>query len=152
MIAHVPGTIKKLKRTPWRFQKTFRTPLPDLTRFVAAIAAAQQDLTGGSLVIEEIVFEPKQPPAFISSEAWRSMTFDTTVSATSADSAQALLVAALSNWIDFYFIFTPKPFVIYADHDEYCTFFANSRSNLNGVCESLSQAGFQVMEGYERKT
>ena len=39
--------------------------------------------------------------------------------------------------MDFWFIPTPEAFVIYADHDEYTTFFANSNANLNGVVEPL---------------
>ena len=61
----------------------------------------------------------------------------------------ALLEAALGDWVDFWFVPTPKPFVIYADHDEYTTFFANSKSNLNGVVEPLVKQGFKTVE-YER--
>lgn len=40
--------------------------------------------------------------------------------------------------------------MIYADHDEYCTFYSSERSNLARVREALINAGFQVVEDYER--
>jgi hypothetical protein len=61
-----------------------------------------------------------------------------------------LLEAALSDWIDFIFVPTPKPFVIYADHDEFTTFYANTKSNLNPVVEALSARGFKRVQDYER--
>ena len=36
-----------------------------------------------------------------------------------------------------------------ADHDEYTTFFANSKSNLDGVIEPLLKQGFKPVD-YER--
>ena len=65
------------------------------------------------------------------------------------DEVGALLQAALSDSVDFWFIPTPKPFVIYADHDEYTTFFANSKSNLNGIVDPLLKRGFESVD-YER--
>jgi hypothetical protein len=38
-----------------------------------------------------------------------------------------LLEAALGDWVDFLFVPVPKPFAIYADHDDYITLYANSR-------------------------
>jgi hypothetical protein len=62
----------------------------------------------------------------------------------------ALLEAALSDWLDFLFVPTPEPFVIYADHDEYTTFYAGTRSNLDRVVEALSAKGFAKVPDYER--
>jgi hypothetical protein len=45
----------------------------------------------------------------------------------------------------------PKPFVIYADHDEYTTFFANTKSNLNRVAQPLTAGGFVSVPDYERQ-
>jgi hypothetical protein len=47
------------------------------------------------------------------------------------------LIAVLSDCVDFLFIPTPTSFVIYADHDEYITFYAHTRSNLNQVANPL---------------
>ena len=46
---------------------------------------------------------------------------------------------------------TPKPFVIYADHDEFTTFYANTRSNLNRVSDTLLTQGFEEVSGYQRQ-
>ena len=64
---------------------------------------------------------------------------------------EELLHATLSDWVDFLFVPAPKTFVIYADHDEYTTFYANSRSNLNRVTESLLTQGFEEVSGYQRR-
>lgn len=61
-----------------------------------------------------------------------------------------LLEAALGDWVNFTFVPKPKPFVIYADHDEYTTFYANTKSNLNGVVQALSGAGFEKVPDYQR--
>jgi hypothetical protein len=64
--------------------------------------------------------------------------------------AEALLLAALGDWVDFVLVPVPKPFVIYADHDEYTTFLASTKSNLNRVVQPLAAAGFQKVPDYER--
>jgi len=64
---------------------------------------------------------------------------------------EELLNAALSDWVDFIFVPAPKPFVIYADHDEYTTFYANTGSNLNRVAEPLLTQGFEEVSEYQRR-
>jgi hypothetical protein len=44
----------------------------------------------------------------------------------------------------------PKRFVIYADHDEYITFYASSKSNLNAVAMPLKTAGFARVDDWSR--
>ncbi|HUA66595.1 MAG TPA: hypothetical protein VME24_12155, partial [Alphaproteobacteria bacterium] len=61
------------------------------------------------------------------------------------------LVATFSDWVDFFFVPAPKPFVIYADHDEYATFFANTKSKLNSVVEPLLKSGFKQVLNYQRQ-
>jgi hypothetical protein len=63
---------------------------------------------------------------------------------------QLLLHAILSDWIDFIFVPEPKSFAMYGDHDEYTTFFAHSRSNLNRVVHALS-GEFRMVSDYERR-
>lgn len=62
-----------------------------------------------------------------------------------------LSIAALSDWVDFVFIPKPKPFVIYADHDEFTTFYANTKSNLNLVAQPLLANGFKQVSDYQRR-
>jgi hypothetical protein len=54
-------------------------------------------------------------------------------------------------WI-FSFVPAPKPFVIYADHHDYTTFYANTRSNLNRVADALLAQGFEEVSGYQRRS
>jgi hypothetical protein len=72
------------------------------------------------------------------------------VTAVGAQEMQELLHTAFTDWFDFLFVPTPKPFVIYADHDEYTTFYANTRSNLNRVVEALVAQGFEEVAEYRR--
>jgi len=97
------------------------------------------------------VFEPKSLIATLakyslSAKACR----DWSLQATGRDEVAEILQAALSDWIDFAFVPTPKPFVIYADHDEYVTFYANTKSNLNTVVEALSARGYRRVLDYQR--
>jgi hypothetical protein len=47
---------------------------------------------------------------------------DASIFSTNPEEVPALLVSAFSDWSDFLFVPRPKPFVIYADHDEWVTF------------------------------
>jgi hypothetical protein len=150
-VSHASGALKKLQRTQWQFQRTFKTPLGDLERFVDAIASAHPEMSGGLLGVESVVFEPKHAPQCATPDIWRTLAADSTIAVDSPADARSLLIAALSDWLDFYFVPEPKPFALYADHDEYCTFYAaNSRSKLSRVCDTLVRAGFQPIDGYER--
>ena len=70
--------------------------------------------------------------------------------ATGQEEVRLLLHAIFSDWVDFIFVPEPKSFAIYADHDEYTTFFAHTRSNLNRVVNALSD-GFKTVPEYERR-
>ena len=104
------------------------------------------------MAIEQAVFEPKHwidlltryslPPRYAKGVS---------VTATGQQELEELLHTAFTDWFDFLFVPTPKPFVIYADHDEYTTFCANTRSNLNRVVEALSAKGFQEVTEYWRE-
>ena len=56
----------------------------------------------------------------------------------------------MDEWIDFLFVPTPKPFVIYADHDDYITFLAHKKGQLSRVVEALTAAKFRAQD-YVRK-
>ena len=59
---------------------------------------------------------------------------------------EELLLAAFTDFIDFKFFPVPKPFVLSADHDEYTSFFAISKSNLNRVVLRLESVVEYVPE------
>jgi len=144
-----PSVLKQLRKASWKFQQTFKT-LKKLEPFVASIIS-----TGGPqtacVTIEQIVFEPKNlidqltryslPPRCGKGAS---------VTATGRHEIEELLQAAFADWVDFLFVPSPKPFVIYADHDEYATFYANTRSNLNRISEALSLQGFEKIAEYTR--
>jgi len=146
-----PGALKRFRRTPWKFQQTYVTPLKYLHSFVAAIMSVNQKMKSGYFTIERAVFEPAHliklladhsiPPRYE-----RGVSF----CAVGREEMQLLLHAILSDWIDFIFVPEPKTFTILADHDEYTTFFAHSRSNLNRVVHALS-GQFKMVSDYERR-
>jgi hypothetical protein len=144
------GAIKKFKRTSWRFQETFQTPLKDLDRFVSTILLRQEKVEQAHVIIDQIVFEPKNLNALISNNETKSLSKDWSLLATHKEEVQILLRAALADWVDFAFIPSPKPFVIYGDHDEYTTFYANTKSNLNSVVSVLIESGFKQVTNWQR--
>ena len=149
-ISKRPGAIKKFGRTPWKFQSTFQTPLKQLDPFVSTILSANEALESASVIIEGFVFEPKHLKAFMDGKQTGPIERDVTFTADGREQTKELLMAAFSDWADLVFVPMPKPFVIYADHDEYATFFANTKSNLNSVVEPLLKNGFKEVLNYQR--
>jgi hypothetical protein len=149
-ITQTPGAIKKFSRSSWRFQQTFRTPLKKLKPFVATILDAVGQIESGAVTIDGYVFEPKNLHQLLASQNVPPTVYhDVVVTALGRESVEILLRTAFSDWVDFVFQPSPKPFVIYADHDEYTTFFANTKGKLNQVVLPLNAAGFEKVE-YER--
>jgi hypothetical protein len=146
-----PNAFKQLRKTPWRFQQTFKTPLKNLHPFVAVIISAASPETA-CVTIELAVFEPKH---WIDLLARHSLTprygRGVSVTAVGCREGEELLQAAFTDWFDFIFVPTPRSFVIYADHDEYTTFYANTRSNLNRVVTPLLALGFEQIPEYTRQ-
>ncbi len=147
----IQGSLKRFRRTSWRFQETFHTPLKNLKPFVGAIAAALDPLSAGCVTINQVVFEPNHLIALLTRHSLPAeYGHDWSVTAEGKQETEALLEAALGDWVDCLFVPTPKPFVIYADHDEYITFYANTKSNLNRIAQALFGNGFEKVPGYER--
>jgi hypothetical protein len=151
-LSESPGTLKKFRRTSWKFQQTFLTPLQSLQSFVSAIVSANQQMKSACLTIEQVVFEPSHLINLLASHSL-PQTYGCDVSLTAANQheIEPLLLAVFSDWIDFIFVPEPKSFVIYADHDEYTTFFAHTRSNLNRAVKPLADHGFKMVPNYERR-
>ena len=152
MIAsHIPGTIKQFGRTIWRFQQTFGTPLKDLDRFVSTILSADPMIEEACVTIDQVVFEPKHLITLLSSNSLpTNYGHDWSFNVTGKQQVHELLKTILADPVDFFFIPTPKPFVIYADHDEYITFYANTKSNLNRAVNPLSDKGFKLIKDFQR--
>jgi hypothetical protein len=151
-LSDAPEALKRFRKTTWKFQQTFKTPLKDLPSFVTTVLSGCHELHGASITIDAVVFEPKHLIGLLSSHSL-ALRYGKGVRLTTNDAREVspLLEAALGDWIDFVFSPQPKLFVIYADHDEYTTFYAHSRSNLNRVTDALKQRGFTSVEGYRRR-
>jgi hypothetical protein len=61
-----------------------------------------------------------------------------------------LLEEILGNWIDFVFVPSPQLLAIYADHDEYTTFYTPNEAGLQLLTTTLEDAGFQAIVNYTR--
>jgi hypothetical protein len=147
-----PGALKRFRRIPWRFQRTFQTPVKNLLPFVSAIVSALQPIQVAQVIIDAVVFEPRKLIALLEeSSIGATLTHDVTLEAAGEAEVQNLLRATLSGSVDFVFVPTPPRVAIYADHDEYTTFFSVTKSHLNRVVRSLTASGFQPIEGYERR-
>jgi hypothetical protein len=111
-------------------------------------------MKSGCLTIEQAVFEPTH---LINLLASYSMSMPPrygcgfSLTATGQQELEMLLLAVFSDWVDFIFVPEPKSFGIYADHDEFTTFFAHTRSNLNRVVKPLAEGGFKMIPDYERR-
>ena len=146
-----PNALSQFRKTLWKFQQTFKTPLKRLEPFVAAIASSIQPLQIASVTIEQVVFEPKGWIGLLTRHSL-PIRYERGVSVTAEGHVEIeeLLRAALSDWVDFLFVPIPEPFVIYADHDEYTTFYAHNHPSLSQVAEALLAQGFEQITGYER--
>ena len=90
------------------------------------LVAVHQPLETGIMTIDEYVFEPKTLNAFLADRSiCETITHAVSLEAESKQAFEALLRVTLADWIDFLFIPSPKRFAVYADHDEYITFYAH---------------------------
>jgi hypothetical protein len=147
-----PGALKQFRSIPWKFQQTFMTPLKNLQNFVATIVSANPSLDAGCLTIEQVVFEPKHLIGLLTRYSFPPRYgHGLSLTAAGQQEVEDLLHAALSDWVDFIFLPEPQVFAIYADHDEYTTFYSQNRSNLDRITEALANKGFKAITGYERQ-
>jgi hypothetical protein len=142
--------LQRFRSAPWQFQQTFVTPLKDLKCFVSTICGVHS-LDRAVLTTDTVVFEPQDVIRFFASH---SVTLENcykfTVLAEGQDEIAELLEVVLSNWIDFLFVPTPQSFAIYADHDEYTTFYFSNHETLVEFVEKLREAGFKDIHDYKR--
>jgi hypothetical protein len=143
--------IKKFCKSHCEFQRTFATPLKDMDLFVSAILSGDDVFEKGALEIDQVVFEPKNLVAVLARHSLpTACTNGASLVALGREEIYDLLRAALSSWVDFLFIPQPKAFVIYADHDEYTTFFGSRKSHSSRVADRLLLKGFKEISGYQR--
>lgn len=149
-VTPTPGALKKFRRTPWRYQQTVERPdAGDLERFVAAIITAHGRLEAATVTIDAVIFYTERMSALCPTGS--ALTHDISLNAQSAEETQTLLVAAFWDGPDFVCVPTPKPFVFYADHDDWITFYANTKSHLNHVIEPLASCGYKLVQDWQRE-
>ena len=151
---HTPGSFKKLRnKALLQEQRTFQTPLENLQPFVTTILSAIEPIQSGRIVIDEIIFEPHYLSDLLTGHSimvppmsnTRDL-HDWTLSCSEIVETQQLLVAVLRDKFDFMFAPTPGSFMIYADHDDYATFFSRKKSHLTRMVQALSRIGISPVE------
>lgn len=145
-------SLREFRQTPKQFQQTFQTPLKNLPSFVATILSTHQQIESGRVTIELVVFEPRSlidlltkyalPPRYSS---------DVSLVATGKQEIETLLETVLSEWLDFIFVPEPQQFSMYADHDEFTTFFAHTQPELEKLVSALTSKAFDKIPDYQRK-
>jgi hypothetical protein len=142
--------IQRFRAAPWIFQRTFKTPLKDLNRFVSTFLA-RFTLERGALSTDEVVFEPKDLLHLLTAHSLAVQDYyHLTIQAMGQQEIAELLEAALGDWVDFVFVPSPEVIAIYADHDEYTTFYAQDDATLTSVASNLETAGFEAVPSYTR--
>ncbi len=150
LLSEQPKEIQHFRARPWPFQQTFKTPLKDLNRFVATFLTPFS-FEKGALSTDEVVFEPKNLLHLLSNNSLSvENQFHLTIGAEGRDAVADLLQAALGDWVDFVFVPSPEILAIYADHDEYTTFYARDDVTLKKVASGLGTSGFQAVLNYTR--
>ena len=149
--AQTPGALKKFRRTPWRFQQTLEIPqgYPAHQKFAADIVAAHGAMNDATVIIDQVVFDTEHLEALCCAQAPLLLSKDSSLSASGCEVSE-LLAAALMDGPDFIFIPNPKPFVCYADHDQWITFFSNTKSQLNHIIEPLASRGYKLVSDWQR--
>jgi hypothetical protein len=142
--------IHRFRAIPWLFQQTFKTPLKDLNRFVSTFLAPFS-LESAALSTDEVVFEPKHLLHLLANNSLSVEDYyHLTIEAAGQKEVADLLEAALGDWVDFVFVPSNEAIALYADHDEYTTFYAKNDATLNDVVSRLETAGFEAVPSYTR--
>jgi hypothetical protein len=98
-----------------------------------------------------VVFEPKNLLQLLANNSLSVQDqYHFTIQAAGQQSVVDLLQAALGDWGDFVFVPSPEVLAIYADHDEYTTFYTRDDSALRNVASGLEESGFEVVLDYTR--
>ncbi len=131
-------------RVPGQHQATFLTPLKDLPRFISLVTPFLGELQSARFRIDLVVFDPQNLTQLTPDVELCQGTFHgDTIEVEGADNCLHVLQLALSDWVDFLFTPDPATMQIYADHDEYITFFTDDKQTLKRIVKELSAAGYQ---------
>jgi hypothetical protein len=150
LLSEEPGEIAQFRAEPWAFQQTFKTPLKELNRFVS-IFLSPFSFAEGVLSTDEMVFEAKNTLHLLGNNSLSvEDQYHLVIKAVGQQAIVDLLEATLADWIDFLFLPSPQALAIYADHDEYTTFYAPDSATLEELGSGLAKAGFEAVLDYKR--
>jgi hypothetical protein len=98
-----------------------------------------------------VVFEPRHLAALLQSTGIEApLAPEVSISASGSSELHALLLAAFTDLLDFYFVPNPRRFLVYADHDEYTTVFAARQGPVSRIATAMSLADIADVPGYNR--
>jgi hypothetical protein len=132
------------------YQVTFTVPPARAAQFASALLGARAGAAGARLVVDAVVFPPKHLQTALGNgdaEAW--LDAETVIEAEPGE-ADALLIAALQDWTDFWSVPIPGGFLLYGDRDEHATIFAHQHKFITDVADALRAAGFSEADAYVR--
>jgi hypothetical protein len=146
----MPGALQHMRVRAGDHQATFAVPPARASQFASALLDAGAGAAGARLVVDAVVFPPKHLQTALghAPEAW--LDAETVVEA-EAGEAEALLVAALQDWTDFWFVPIPGDFLLYGDHDEYSTIFAHRHGSIARAADAVRAAGFHEVNDFVRE-
>lgn len=156
-LSHTAGALKQFRRRQWRQQRTFSVSRAKAVAAADAVVSLFGPESSGTATVDEVVFEPRELEALFArygvARGARRSTYDLhdwTAGADNRDELAELLRAALLDGVDCVFQSTDPKLALYADHDEYLTFFCNSPGPLKSLERSLARAGISPVDDYRR--
>ena len=141
------------RRRSWKRQTTCHTPLSRLPWFTAALVGQLLPFDRALLVVDAVVFD--DPPELVAirkaaGERRPLLVVPGHLFEDDAKGFRAALEVTLSGWVDFRVLFSPTSHALWADHDEYTTFFSKSPGKVADVRRMMEAGGVKLPE-YERK-
>jgi hypothetical protein len=145
----MPGALTHMRVRAGEHQVTFAVPPARASQFADALLGGGAGAAGARLVVDAVVYPPKHLQTALGHdpEAW--LDAETVVEA-EAGEADALLIAALQDWTDFWFVPIPGGFLLYGDNHEHATIFAHRADVIARAADALRAAGFSDRDDYVR--
>ena len=140
---------KHCRRREWKCQTTCITPLKRLPWYTAVLVEQLRPFDRALLVIDQVVFDvPPVLKKLRRHAGERRSVHDAPGHAfeNEVEAFRAVLKAALSDWVDLRALFSPSDHALWADHDEYTTFFSESSGKIAEVRRVLGEAGVQLTD------
>jgi hypothetical protein len=147
----MPGALQHMRARAGEHQATFVVPPARAGQFAAALLGAGAGAAGARLVVDAAVFPPMHLQTAVghhNDEAW--LDAETVIEAEPGE-AEALLIAALQDWTDCWFVPIPGGFFLYGDNHEHATVFAHRRDVVARTVDAVGAAGFDEVDDYIRE-